>query len=270
MLGIDNYRLRKRREALRQLEQLNGNSRHVLIIHYSCESFYDIEEGRTPRITSIAVRFVGTGQTKSFSIHKIAELKNIKIAQIDEQYDELEKEMLTEYFVFVSQYREYEWLHWNMRDINYGFEAIEHRFSIVNGLPVYIDDSRKHDMARLIMDIYGPNYSGHPRLEKLVDKNEISNRAFLNGEQEATAFKDKDFVRLHQSTLRKVEVLHTIMDRTLNNSLKTDSSFRDKYGLNPQGIFNLVRENWLFHAISTVTTLVIGALIGIFIGRLVG
>lgn len=261
MLGIDNYQMQKRREALRQLEKLNGNSGHLLIIHYSCESFYDIEEGKTPRITSIAVRFVDTGQTRSFSIHKIAEINQIKISEIEEQYNMLEKEMLTEYFDFVSRYRDYEWLHWNMRDINYGFEAIEHRFRVLNGAPERIQDLRKHDMARLLMDIYGPNYISHPRLEKLVDKNNISKKAFLNGEEEAKAFKDKDFVRLHQSTLRKVEVLHTILERTLNISLRTDSSIRDTYGLSPQGIFNLVKDNWLFYLISTSLTLIIGALI---------
>jgi len=204
-------------------------------------------------------------QIKSFSIHKVAEINGINISKVDNHYDELEKEMLTEYFKFVKQYSQYEWLHWNMRDINYGFEAIEHRFRVLGGSPESIDDIRKHDMARLIMDIYGPNYIGHPRMEQLVDKNNISKKGFLNGEEEAKAFKDKDFVKLHQSTLRKVEILDTILDRTLNNSLKTDSSIREIYGLSPQGIFNLVRDNWLFHIIYSIFMLILGAAIGVLV-----
>lgn len=65
------HRIRKRREALNELENLCSSSGNLLIIHYSCESFYDIPEGRTPRITSIAVRYYKTAQTKSFSIHTI-------------------------------------------------------------------------------------------------------------------------------------------------------------------------------------------------------
>jgi hypothetical protein len=269
-MGNINYHLHKRREALRCLEKLNNNASHLFIIHYSCESFYDIEEGRTPRITSIAVRSMNNFQTQSFSIHKVAEKKGITISEIDNHYDVLEKEMLLEYFEFVKQYRHYEWLHWNMRDINYGFEAIEHRFKVLKGSPESIEAIRKHDMARLIMDIYGVNYIAHPRMEKLIDKNDISKRGFLNGAEEAEAFKNKDFVKLHQSTLRKVEVLDTIFDRILNHSLKTDGTLFDIYGLSPQGIFNLIKNNWLFHLITAALWLIIGAALGAWFTRMFG
>lgn len=59
-------RLNKRRKALNEIQNLVDNAAHLLIIHYSCESFYDIKDGRTPRITSIAVRYFNTGQTETF------------------------------------------------------------------------------------------------------------------------------------------------------------------------------------------------------------
>ncbi len=61
------------------------------MINYSCESFYDRSEGQTPRVTSIAVRNYASGQTESFSIHKVAELNRVEFAEIDKNYDVLEK-----------------------------------------------------------------------------------------------------------------------------------------------------------------------------------
>ncbi len=125
------FRIKKRRKALETINGFANNSSNLLIIHYSCESFYDIKDGKTPRITSIAVRYYGTGQTKSFSIHKIAERKGLNLQQIEERYDNLEKDMLTEFFQFIKDHKNYNWMHWNMRDINYGFEALENRFAVL-------------------------------------------------------------------------------------------------------------------------------------------
>ena len=65
-------RIRRYKKAKQTIEALVDAPDHVLIIHYSSESFYNIKEGRTPRITSIAIRFLKSAQTKSFSIHKIS------------------------------------------------------------------------------------------------------------------------------------------------------------------------------------------------------
>lgn len=90
-------KLERRKKARKKLEELSSNEEHVLIIHYSCESFYDRPEGQTPRVTSIAVRNYASGQTDSFSIHKVAELKHVPFAEIEQNYDMLEKEMLGEF-----------------------------------------------------------------------------------------------------------------------------------------------------------------------------
>jgi hypothetical protein len=150
---------------------------HVLVVHYSCESFYDRADGRTPRVTSIAVRNLASGQTQSFSIHKVAEQRHIPLADITGRYDELEKAMLDEFFDFVRTHQNFVWMHWNMRDINYGFQAIEHRYTVLGGTPIRIEEGRKFDLARELIAIYGVGYIGHPRLESLVEKNKITNRS---------------------------------------------------------------------------------------------
>jgi hypothetical protein len=35
------------------------------------------------------------------------------------------------------------YLHWNMRDINYGFAAIEHRHRVLDGSPVIVEMTRR-------------------------------------------------------------------------------------------------------------------------------
>ena len=99
MNSIKKYeRYVKTRDKLKNLSKNEGNS---LVIHYSCESFYDIKDGKTPRITSICVRNFDTGQTHSFSIHKAAEIKKVINSDIPKQYDSLEKSMLKEFFDFI-------------------------------------------------------------------------------------------------------------------------------------------------------------------------
>lgn len=256
------YRLKKRKEAINELKELDENSRSVLIVHYSCESFYNVPEGRTPRITSIAVRYYKTCQTKSFSIHKVAEIKKIPMDRIEKEYDTLEKKMLEEYFEFVREHRSFYWIHWNMRDINYGFEAIENRYTVLGGNPIHIDNSYKFDLSRKLIDMYGSRYIEHPRLQKLIEKNNITKLDFLSGKEEASRFEDKNFVKLHQSTLRKVVIFQTVIERILNEELKTNASFKEIYGFSPQGLFHLINNYWWAKLACTIILLILGVIIG--------
>ena len=93
-MGRELQRLRRRKNVIVKIDALLENGSISLIIHYSCESFYDKKDGKTPRITSIAVRNLASGQTESFSIHQIAEEQKIHFVDIPEQYDALERQML--------------------------------------------------------------------------------------------------------------------------------------------------------------------------------
>ena len=146
---------------------------HVWIAHYSCESFYDRPQGRSPRITSIALRRLDNAQTVSFSIHRVAERAGVQFAEIEANYDGLERHMLDAFFDHVRHHRGFTYAHWNMRDINYGFAAIEHRYRVLGGDPAVIPDDSKVDLARVMIDIYGKGYAGHPRLETLMAQNHI-------------------------------------------------------------------------------------------------
>ena len=126
----------RQKAARSALGKIFTDSSNVWVIHYSCESFYEIHEGRSPRITSIALHKLDSAQTMSFSIHKVAEIKGVPLSNISEHYDCLEREMLQDFYRHLRNYQQMQYLHWNMRDSNYGFQAIEHRFRVLGGTDV--------------------------------------------------------------------------------------------------------------------------------------
>ena len=156
-----------------------------------------------------------------------------------------------------------------MRDINYGFKAIEHRFSVLGGIPYKIPDSQKIDLSRSFIDCYGVGYIGHPRMEMLLDKNGIKAKDFLSGQQEAEAFKNHEYVKLHMSTLRKVDVFANLLNRAINNTLKVNSKWKEIYGVSIQGVMNFCKDTWWVQLIWTFISMFLGGLISELIGRFI-
>jgi len=260
-MGKELRRLSRRQKELERIDRIMEHPEDALVIHYSCESFYDREDGKTPRVTSIAVRNLESGQTESFSIHKIAEQQKIPFETIHEHYDQLEKEMLEEYFKFLNENQGKTWIHWNMRDINYGFSALEHRFKALGGTPFMLTEGKKFDLSRAMVSLYGIGYIGHPRLTKLMEKNNITSKDFLTGKEEADSFENKEYVKLHQSTLRKADILANIFERVADGTIKTNSKWYEIYGVHPKVLLELVKQHWLVGFLGLVA--LIGSLLRI-------
>jgi len=167
-------KVQKRKQAKIRLTELMSKSDQVIVIDYSCESFYNRPNGSSPRITSIAVRNLESGQTTSFSIHQVAEREGYSANALEQHYNQLEKLMLNEFYDYVCRHGSHIWLHWNMRDINYGFPAIAHRYKVFQGDPEQVSESKLVDLSRLLISIYGVGYIPHPRLKNLVEKNRIT------------------------------------------------------------------------------------------------
>jgi hypothetical protein len=246
----------KQKAAQAKLDSVLADAANTWVIHYSCESFYDRPNGASPRITSIAVRHLDSGQTLSFSIHQVAEERGVPFDQIEAHYDDLEQQMLDAFYQHVGSHRGMRYLHWNMRDINYGFAAIEHRYRVLKKTPVVIEDDKKIDLARLLIDIYGVGYIGHPRLETLLAKNSIKPRDFLTGPQEAEAFETRNFVGLHQSTLRKVDVLANLAERAHTRQLKTNSTWWEMHGGRLRAVTKWIIENKMVAFFASMATFI--------------
>ena len=255
-------------EAIETLSKIEKERSKYLIIHYACESFYNSEIAKTPRIGAIAVRFFDSGQTYSFSMHKSAEILKIDPEDIPSKYDEVEFAMLTDFAKFLKEHKDYKWIHWNMRDGNYGFQAISHRYRVLQNKLVKgrsikvemleINDSNKVDLAMLLINKYGVRYVGNPRMQKLVEINNLSPKDFLTGEDEAKAFSDNDFHKLLMSTLEKVSLLSIFTQRAIDNDLKHNGKFLD------------VCDDWKTSLVKFLTGNIYGIVISLVISALLG
>lgn len=252
MSSSELVRLAKRKENRKAIETAYANAAQSYLIHYSCESFYDNESGQSRRVTSIAVRNLASAQTHSWSIHKSAELQK-KLENINDDLDSLEHHMLEDYFQFLRNHANFTFIHWNMRDEAYGFQAIEHRFRVLGGEPYILQDERKLDLARVLTALFGNSYAPHKsasgrkgRLMSLIEMNEIEDLDALQGAEEADAFKNGEYLKLHRSTLRKVDIFANILDRVHGKTLKTDATFSDLYGFKPVVLIEIVKTHPLY------------------------
>lgn len=178
------------------------------------------------------------------------EAQSATTTRISEILDPLESDMLNGYFSFLHNHSDSTYVHWNMRDDNYGFSALEHRFRVLGGNPIILQDNKKFDLARELITLFGKRYAAHTspkgrkgRLMSVIELNRIADTDALQGAEEAAAFVNGEFIKLQQSTLRKVDVLSNIFDRTHDKSLKTDASFTDRYGIHPVAIIEVARNN---------------------------
>ena len=211
----------------RALPQLREQLETILIVHYSCQSLNDSNEGYSPRITSIVVHNFESRTSHSFSIHLEAEIAKISKDKIEEKYDDLEKGMLKNFYSFVKEHQNFCWLHWNMRNIHYGFETLEHRYRALgatnNDIPS-IPDNKRFNLSDLITDMYGENCVSHPRMGKLMELNGGIPKGFLSGEEESKAFSNKEYIKLHESTLSKVGWFRKMFILLLNRKIRTERS----------------------------------------------
>ena len=211
--------------AKEKLKKLRAEMQKTLVIHYSCENLSDNNDGYSPRITSIAVQRVDSETMHSFSIHLVAEHNKIDREDIERNYDDLEAKMLNEFYKFVEQYKSFNWLHWNMKNVSYGFEALEHRYRILTKEEVTlprVPDVNRFNLSSLLLGFYGENcVSESGRMGQFMQLNGGYPKNFLGGEDEVEAFRNKEYVKMHASTLCKVETFKRLFLLLLDNRIKT-------------------------------------------------
>jgi hypothetical protein len=195
------------------------------IIHYSSQSLYDTDSrGFSPRITSIAVMHFANQQTESFSVHATAELLRIPRDQVESRYDDIEKEMLRRFFDFLRDGLDRYWITWRMQNLTFGFEHLEHRWRYLGeSEPPILSFEHRLDLSAILQEKYGRDYVANPRMMNLVKMNGTVPQGFLTGEQEAEAFKRQDFIRMHASTLAKVNFFRHVIVLAQRGRLKTAS-----------------------------------------------
>lgn len=248
-MGAEIDRVRQRKESRDVINALFQDSGRVYVIHYSCESFYEGSTGASKRVTSIAVRNLSSGQTKSWSLHKSAELDGC-LATMHADLDRFEKSMLDGYFAFLEQHNGCRFIHWNMRDEHFGFYALEHRYRVLKGRPYELQDDKKIDLARVLVNLFGKKYAPHKdskgrdgRIMGLAELNKVTDKDALSGKEEAAAFVEGDFLKMHRSTLRKLDMFANFFERTHKGDLVTEASWLDRVGIHPVALIEWGRSH---------------------------
>ena len=146
-------------------DQVQKHRDRFYIIHYSSQSLFDAEGeagagALSPRITSVVVRHYESGQTVSFATHTVAEHLRVPWEDIEARYDDIERQLLTQFYDFARDRREKCWVHWNMRNVTFGFEHLEHRYRVLVGKePPSIPVEVRINLNDALKDRYGFDYA---------------------------------------------------------------------------------------------------------------
>jgi len=237
------------------IKSVKANPENFYVIHYSCQNLNDENEALSPRITSIAINHYATGQSVSFSTHSIAEELHIPRDDVLQRFDEVEIALLTQFYKFIRDRRDKYWVHWNMRNLTFGFEHLEHRYRALGGTDAYvIAVERRLNLNDLIADRYGADYAKHPKMPSLMEQNGGRHRDFLDGKEEVTAFENREFLRMHASTLTKVGFLGSTIRKLVNGKLNTASR---GYGVKLEKLFES-RSAKTVGLLATLLTIIVG------------
>lgn len=258
-MGKGLQRRRQRRRSVERLQQLDKARERVAIVHYSCESFTDEAADASHCITSIAVRNFGSDQTVSFSLHHEAEVKRVDLRQDRTKILEFERKMLTRFRDYMKQHAgQFDWwVHWNMRDVKFGFAHLEHRLRALTAQESALDvpSGRRVNLAQLLVECYGEHYAAHPRMQDVINFNVLNREGFLVGQDEVMAFRDGRFLALHNSTLRKVAVFDEILEKMLDGTLRTRAKWHEVYGVHPEALVALVMSHWVFGVLTILAAI---------------
>lgn len=208
------------------LKEIKRHPERFYIIHYSSEGLYD-GTGLSPRITSIVVMHYSTRQTLSFATHAISEELGIERTKIPENQDLIEAKLLKRFFDFVRERRHCYWVHWNMRNLTFGFEHLEHRYHVLtkdncHGTAV----ETRINLNDVLNERFGLNYAQPPKMKNLMLMNGSLDPRFLEGAAEADAFRAGDYIRMNSSTMSKVEFYAHVIKLLSKGRLRTQA-----YGL---------------------------------------
>lgn len=216
----------KRQRAVRaKLGELMAHPATVYVIHYACQSLAQAEAEGSPRIGAIAARNLDTGVTESFSIHQEIELARLPPDAAWTYIDALERAMLDRFFGFLAENRNMRFVHWNMRDMRFGFAALEHRCSVLGGEPTRLAEHLRVDLALMMADAYGTDFLPPPHLSSLAIANGLTFTGFVEGQAECQLFEQGEFRAMLSSVMAKVTLLAGVAQRMHDRTLVTDASW---------------------------------------------
>jgi len=240
------------KSAKKEIESINEHKEKYVIILYAIGNV-----GNANRIISIVVQNLG-GEPHSFSIDD--EMKSVKnkFVATTENFDSCEKKLLKRFYDFAQkQCNDKIWLHWRMKLANYSFSALENRYIVLGGTnPFTISDRNKIDICETFKKRYGENFvdkSKHNqsswRITYIAQLNNIETAGFLEYTDEIGMLNNNQYDAILTSLSRKISIVTQMLDLSYKNKLKTDSKWKDIYGISIQGIYEVWKDKWWFNLI---------------------
>jgi hypothetical protein len=237
----------RQKTAREKLAAFLAHPEMVYAIHYACQSFHTGAQLASTRVGCISVRQLESGEVRSFSFAKAAELLRIPPSEIPLNSDSLEKAIFEEFHGFLANNRNARFVHWNMKDETFGFPALALRARALGLTPADIPASHLVDLARLLKDLYGDGYAerveGESKLEALGRRNALPMKHLLRGDAEAEAFRRLAFRQLQMSVQTKVQLIADVAQAAHDKTLETDASLMAVYGGGPRLMWQRILDN---------------------------
>ncbi|WP_338812709.1 hypothetical protein V9L05_15195 [Bernardetia sp. Wsw4-3y2] len=217
---------KNRKISFETLNQITREHSQVLCIHYSYSNTYDDEYGDiSPIITTIVIQSLDEQIYKQFAIHLEANKAGITKDQIQDSYMDLELRVLTQYNNFVKRNKACYWIHWDMKDMSFGFEAIKHRYEkLFENLSEYceIPVNNCKNLSKIIEGSYGENFAEGPDTLKslmLENSKNIDCNKYLGLREESIEFEKKNFTTVADSVDLKVKFMSIALNRLKDKKL---------------------------------------------------
>ncbi|MFX4242312.1 hypothetical protein ACOL22_05980 [Aliarcobacter butzleri] len=218
----------KNKEIHEIIQKITKSPSNTLIIFYSHAKVINSEvSDLTPMLTTILVRSLDKKTYEEFSIYKEADkFKEIDRNTINENYTDLEHAILGNFNNFLKHHKNFIWIHWNMNNSQFGFEAIKHRFmKMVEGTSEQFEEiptNNKIDLNYLIEQAYGKNYTRDvDKFKSLAKYNKFLHLdRILDLEDEMIEFNNKNFEAVVYSLEQKIDIVVEIIDKMKVENLK--------------------------------------------------
>jgi len=219
--------VKDRKIAVANLKKLTEDPSKVLFVHYSQSNTFDDDDygNISPIITSIVVKSLDGQIDQQFAIHFEADKADIPIDEIQYSYRDLELRILKSFNDFARRYSGCNWIHWDMKNIHFGFEAIKHRYEKIFGdLKDYneIPINNKKNLRDIIEGMYGENFvDGPDTLKSLLKCNSrnIDNNVYISSSIESTEFERKNFDNVIKSVDLKVDFIKKATNKLIQRKL---------------------------------------------------
>lgn len=194
------------------LEFFDSANHNVHVIHCTTTSF----DEHPVRITSICVRFGGTGEKRSFVPERPPLSKD--------HLDTWETEILARFQDFMQKNPRVRWVHWSMTDDKFGWPLIRRR-SLEHKITDYTEDLIELNLNHYLEQKYGAGYEKHRHFYNLIKRNRLTHPDILQGKEEAELAGDLNrasVAKLLSSCKAKTDAIHEIHRAAANGTLKTN------------------------------------------------